>query len=178
MRIDRILALVAAVAFLLAIGGLAGCQQEPEPQPDTAVDEPEPPRVGCTACHVKVDEERNYTLGHEALGVEGHPTAGTDGTPITDDTPFAVCMDCHATAASGKGVAASVPMALMAHPAHMFSDIFDRYDGNCWSCHTVDAEGTFLVITEKVDVTMGGIPTALPIDPSKIWVPREGMMGQ
>lgn len=166
--------IVALVVAVLALGLAAYTWKITRPAPAPPAAAPAAPRVGCTACHTKT-AEADHTLGAEALAKPGHPTKAPDNTPIDSSTKFQTCMECHATASTGKARAASVAMAYIAHPAHMFSSIFGpRLNGTCWSCHTLDAQGRFLVVPEKVDVTDKGIPTTLPIP--TLWVPRQGLV--
>jgi len=170
-----------AIAVALAVAALAlsiytFSATRPEPEPDAGAQKPSPPRVGCTACHVKVSDQKNYTLGAEALAIENHPTQTPEGEPINEQSTFSDCMTCHATAASGRAVAAKTPMVLTAHPAHMFSEIFtEELGGTCWSCHLIDSRGNWLVVPDKVDVEETGIPKELPVP--NLWVPRAGTAG-
>lgn len=168
-------AIVALVVAVIALGIAGYTWKITRPAPAPPAQAPAAPRVGCTACHAKRSPAKDYSLGGEALKVANHPTKAPDNTPIDSNTKFSTCMECHATASTGKAKAASVAMAHIAHPVHLFSKTFGpELGGTCWSCHTLDAQGRFLVITEKVDVTDKGIPKQLPI-PS-LWVPRQGMV--
>ena len=134
-------------------------------------------RRGCPACHVLVDPETGrYTLpfeAHERAEVRGgeHPTVAPDGTPIgpTDDVKVTVCLQCHAAgtgARAGMGVVAPLSLRDIVHPAHMNSQYFKlHYGGNCFTCHNVNYEGEWELLTEKVDVNEKGVPNpeSLPI---------------
>ena len=53
------------------------------------------------------------------------------------------------------------------HPAHMGSPTFKlHYGGSCFTCHNVDADGTFNILTEQVDVNEKGVP-----NPAKLPIP-------
>ena len=87
----------------------------------------------------------------------------------TDDVSVTVCLQCHAPgtgARKGMGNLAPIALADIVHPAHMSSPIFTReFAGNCFSCHNVNAAGTFEILTQKVDVNEKGVPNLdkLPI---------------
>lgn len=132
---------------------------------------------GCPACHVLVDPETGaYTLAYEAheraeaRGGE-HPSVAPDGTAIgpMDEVNVQTCLQCHAPgtgAREGKGVIAPWALRDIVHPAHMGSQYFKlHYGGGCFTCHNVNGEGEFEVLTEKVDVNEKGVPNpdALPI---------------
>jgi hypothetical protein len=134
-------------------------------------------RRGCPACHVLVDKETGkYTLPFEAAerakarGKE-HPSVAPDGTAIgeKDDVNVTVCLQCHSAgtgARAGKGNVAPLSLRDIVHPAHMNSRAFDlHYGGNCFTCHNVNAEGDWDLLTQKVDVNEKGVPNpdALPI---------------
>ena len=132
---------------------------------------------GCPACHALVDKNvGNYTLSWEAsertkAAGGQHPDKAPDGTSMkpTDDVSVTVCLQCHAPGTGArKGMGNLAPIALVdiVHPAHMSSPIFTReFAGNCFSCHNVNAAGTFEILTQKVDVNEKGVPNLdkLPI---------------
>ncbi len=132
-----------------------------------AVDEA---RRGCPACHLLVDKETGkYTLPYEAIerakaGGGEHPQVAPDGTPIgpKDDVNVTVCLQCHAPGTgdrAGKGVVAPLSLRDIVHPAHMGSQYFKlHYGGNCFTCHNVNGEGTWDLLTLKVEVNDKGVP--------------------
>jgi len=134
-------------------------------------------RRGCPACHVLVDPETGgYTLPFEAeerakARGEEHPQTAPDGTSIkpTDDVSVTVCLQCHASGSgdrAGMGVIAPLSLRDIVHPAHMSSQYFKlHYGGNCFTCHNVNGEGGWEILTEKVDVNEKGVPNpdSLPI---------------
>jgi len=142
------------------------------------------PRRGCPACHTLIDPETGkYTLAyeaHERAEARGHehPEVAPDGTPIgpKDNPNVKTCLLCHAPGTGereGRGVMAPLMLRDIVHPAHMGSQIFKiHYGGNCFSCHDVDGEGEFLLLTEKVDVNEKGVPNPenIPI-PGAIEIP-------
>ncbi len=155
------------IAALEAAGNLGGIQFP-------GLDEV---RRGCPACHVVIDEETGkYGLPYEAheraeARGEEHPSVALDGTSIlvTDDVSVTVCLQCHASGTGnreGLGVVAPLSLRDIVHPAHMYSQWFKlHYGGNCLTCHNVDFEGQWDLLTEKVDVNEKGVPNPdlLPI---------------
>lgn len=153
----------------LAIAGNLGGIQFP------ALDEV---RRGCPACHVLVDEETGqYTLPYEAheraeARGEEHPETAPDGTSLaaTEDVNVTTCLQCHAAGTgdrAGKGVIAPLSLRDIVHPAHMYSQWFKlHYGGNCFTCHNVDGEGNWELLTEKVEVNEKGVP-----DPDSLPIP-------
>lgn len=139
-----------------------------------AVDEA---RRGCPACHLLVDQETGkYTLPYEAMERaeargEEHPETAPDGTAIgpKDDVSVTVCLQCHAPGSgdrAGMGVVAPLSLRDIVHPAHMGSQYFKlHYGGNCFTCHNVNGDGGWDLLTEKVDVNEKGVPNPenLPI---------------
>lgn len=129
---------------------------------------PEPPRRGCAACHVKT-AQKDYSLLAEAVertkaGGGTHPTTGTDGKKMDENTTVETCLQCHSPGANGKGKAAPLSLRSILHPAHMSSKTFtDKYLGNCFTCHEVDGTGTFNLLSQKVDVNEKGLPKKVPI---------------
>ena len=127
-------------------------------------------RRGCPACHVVVDAATGaYTLpfeAHERAEARGakHPDVAMDGTSIkaTDDVNVTVCLQCHAAgqgAREGRGVVAPLMLRDIVHPAHMNSQFFKlHYGGNCFSCHNVNGQGEWELLTQKVDVNDKGVP--------------------
>jgi len=62
------------------------------------------------------------------------------------------------------GVAAPLALRDIVHPAHMSSQVFKlHYGGNCFTCHNVNGEGEFELLTEAVEVNEKGVP-----DPGKL----------
>ena len=136
------------------------------------------PRRGCTSCHVLIDPEvGKYTLAYEAhervearRGTDSHPSIAPDGTDLspTSDAGVETCLLCHAPDPdTGRGVMAPLSLRDIVHPAHMGSQTFKlHYGGNCFTCHNVNAEGEFEVLTEAVTVNEKGVP-----DPAEIPIP-------
>jgi thiosulfate dehydrogenase len=136
-------------------------------------------RRGCTACHVLVDPDTGkYTLTYEAheraeaAGGE-HPNMAPDGTsldPKNGDVKVTTCLLCHSPGTGdrqGKGTVAPLALRDIVHPAHMGSQAFKlHYGGNCFTCHNVDGNGTFELLSEAVDVNEKGVP-----DPNKLPIP-------
>lgn len=134
-------------------------------------------RRGCPACHVLIDPETGkYTLpyeAHERAEVRGaeHPSVAPDGTAIgpADEANVTVCLQCHASGSgerAGMGVVAPLALRDIVHPAHMNSQWFKlHYGGNCFTCHNVNGEGGWDLLTEAVEVNEKGVPNpeALPI---------------
>ncbi len=138
-------------------------------------------RRGCPACHTLVDAETGkYTLpyeAHERAEARGqeHPNTSPGGTSIlpTDDVSVTVCLECHASGTGdrgGRGVIAPLALRDIVHPAHMNSQYFKlHYGGNCFTCHNINGEGEWELLTEKVDVNEKGVPNPdlLPIPGSQ-----------
>ncbi|MCC7352396.1 MAG: hypothetical protein IT330_01470 [Anaerolineae bacterium] len=124
------------------------------------------PRRGCGACHALADPKTGkYTLAYE--GEERAAARGGEHPKLPWDTKYETCMTCHASAANGKGVAAPLSMRDIVHPAHIFSNTFgDRYNGSCFTCHNVSADGKYQVLVEKMDGNDKGVP-----NPAKIPIP-------
>ncbi len=133
---------------------------------------------GCPACHVLADPETGkYTLAyeaHERVEVRGreHPNVAPDGTSLapTEQVNVTTCLQCHAAGTGvreGKGVAAPLMLRDIVHPAHMSSQTFKlHYGGSCFTCHNVNGEGEFEILTEAVDVNEKGVP-----NPDKLPIP-------
>lgn len=135
-------------------------------------------RRGCSACHVLVDKDTGkYTLSFEAQErskARGgqHPNTAPDGTSLapTSEAGIKTCLLCHAPgtgARAGKGKIAPLSLRDIVHPAHMGSQIFKlHYGGQCFTCHDVDGEGNWLVLSDKVDTNDKGVP-----NPDKLPIP-------
>ena len=134
-------------------------------------------RRGCPACHVLADKETGkYTLpfeAHERAEARGskHPDVAPDGTALApaEEVKVTTCLLCHAPGTgdrAGKGVIAPLSLRDIVHPAHMNSQYFKlHYGGSCFTCHNVNGEGNWELLTEKVDVNEKGVPNPenLPI---------------
>ncbi len=132
-------------------------------------------RRGCPACHVLVDKETGkYTLpyeAHERAEARGrtHPDVAPDGTSLApaEEVKVTVCLQCHAPGTgdrAGKGNIAPWALRDIVHPAHMGSQYFKlHYGGNCFTCHNVAGDGTFELLTEKVETNEKGVPETVPI---------------
>ncbi len=133
---------------------------------------------GCPACHVLADENTGaYTLAyeaHERAEVRGkeHPNVAMDGTSLapTEQVSVTTCLQCHAPGeGSREGMGTVAPLALrdIVHPAHMTSQYFTlHYGGNCFSCHNVNGDGEWEVLSEAVEVNDKGVP-----NPDKLPIP-------
>lgn len=142
-------------------------------------------RRGCPACHVLVDSETGqYTLPYEAheraeARGEEHPEVAPDGTSLaaTEEVNVTTCLQCHAAGTgdrAGKGVIAPLALRDIVHPAHMYSQWFKlHYGGNCFTCHNVDGEGNWELLTEKVEVNEKGVP-----DPDNLPIPGAVPIGE
>jgi len=127
-------------------------------------------RRGCPACHTLVDAETGrYTLpfeAHERAEARGseHPSVAPSGTSITptDDVSVTVCLECHAAGTgdrAARGVIAPLSLRDIVHPAHMSSQYFKlHFGGNCFTCHNVNGEGDWELLTQRVDVNDKGVP--------------------
>lgn len=127
-------------------------------------------RRGCPACHVLVDPATGgYTLpfeAHERAEARGeeHPEVAPDGTSlaVTEEVNVRTCLLCHAAGTGdrkGRGVVAPLMLRDIVHPAHMNSQFFKlHYGGNCFSCHNINGQGAWELLTEKVDVNEKGVP--------------------
>jgi hypothetical protein len=150
---------------------------EAEEEGEEAEEPPFEVKRGCPACHRLIEPDTGkYTLGfeaHERAEARGktHPDVAPAGTAmgLTDNPNVAVCLTCHAPGAGereGKGKAASLSLRDIAHPSHLFSEIFvGRYRGNCMSCHNVSGEGVWQLLSEPLEVNEKGLPSPdqLPI---------------
>ena len=128
------------------------------------------PRRGCPACHTLV----NTTSGQFTLAYEAHvATAARNRThpafQPTDNPNVTECFSCHAPGngtRAGKGTVAPLALRDIVHPAHLGSQIF-KYElgGSCFSCHNVDGEGNWLILSQAVDTNDKGVPNPdnLPI---------------
>jgi hypothetical protein len=133
---------------------------------------------GCPACHALVDEETGqYTLPYEAqeraeARGEEHPEVAPDGTSLapTEEVNVSTCLSCHAAGTGTReGMGAAAPLSLrdIVHPAHLSSQYFKlHYGGNCFTCHNVDGEGEWELLTEAVQVNEKGVP-----DPDNLPIP-------
>ncbi len=133
---------------------------------------------GCPACHVLIDPESGkYTLAYEAheraeVRGEEHPNVAMDGTSLapTEEVNVTTCLQCHAAgtgAREGKGVIAPLMLRDIVHPAHLNSQAFKlHYGGNCFTCHNVNGQGEWELLTEAVDVNEKGVP-----NPDKLPIP-------
>ena len=133
---------------------------------------------GCPACHVLVDPETGqYTLAFEAYERaeargKKHPEVAPDGTSLapTEEVNVTTCLLCHAPGTGereGMGIAAPLALRDIVHPAHMGSQFFKlHYGGQCFTCHNVNGEGEFELLTEAVEVNDKGVP-----DPEKLPIP-------
>jgi hypothetical protein len=74
---------------------------------------------GCGSCHFKLSEKLPET----------HPSVPEQG--------IKECLDCHSQAGGAD------PLEWLAHFRHFG---MDKFTGNCWSCHQMDAEGNFFLI--------------------------------
>ena len=105
-------------------------------------------------------------------GVDLHPNEAPDGTSLapTELVNVLTCLQCHAPGRgerAGKGLVAPLALRDIVHPAHMTSELFnDEFGGNCFTCHNVDGDGHFQILTEKVDTNDKGVP-----DPDKLPIP-------
>ena len=119
---------------------------------------PVPANRGCPDCHVGP-----YTLKHEAVERGGE----TVHQGLPDDAGVTTCLTCHAPgsgAREGKGNVAPLSLRDIVHPAHMGSKIFTgNYMGNCFTCHNVNGDGEFELLTQAVDTDARGIPDVVPI---------------
>lgn len=113
---------------------------------------------GCPDCHVGP-----YSLKHEAVSRGG--TTAHEG--LRDDSDINICLACHAPGTGdrmGMGNVAPLSLRDIVHPAHMSSKIFTgHYVGNCFTCHNVDGEGVFQVLSAAVDTDARGVPDTVPI---------------
>jgi hypothetical protein len=192
LAIAAIIIAIAALGYGMFIPGSAGPEGPAGPQGPQGVHIDEElserlqiaiegyvePKRGCTSCHVLVDEETGkYTLAYEAhervevrRGTDSHPSTALDGTDIspTSDAGVETCLQCHAPDPdTGRGVMAPLSLRDIVHPAHMTSQYFKlHYGGNCFTCHNVNAEGEWEVLTEAVSVNEKGVP-----DPAQIPIP-------
>ena len=127
---------------------------------------------GCPACHALVNEETGaYTLAYEAYErAEARGHEHPDLFAPTDEVIVTTCLQCHTAGVGereGKGNIAPLSLRDIVHPAHSSSQRFDLYyGGSCFTCHNVNGEGEFELLTEKVDVNEKGMP-----NPDKLPIP-------
>jgi len=136
-----------------------------------AEEQPFEVKRGCPACHRLVEPDTGkYTLGFEAheraeARGERHPNKTPDGTALgpTDNPSVSVCLTCHGPSAVerlGADRASPLSMSDIAHPSHLFSEIFvGEYRGNCMSCHNVSEDGAWQLLSEAVEVNEKGVPS-------------------
>ena len=131
------------------------------------------PRRGCPACHTLINSTSGqYTLAYEAIQAAKARNATHPSYKPTDNPNVTECLTCHAPAPSngtraGRGTVAPLTLRDIVHPAHMGSQVFKvHYGGNCFTCHDVDGEGNFLILSQKVDTNNKGVP-----NPDKIPIP-------
>ncbi|MCZ7663581.1 MAG: S-layer homology domain-containing protein [Thermoleophilia bacterium] len=114
-------------------------------------------RRGCPDCH-----QGKYSLKHEAV-----EKGGAVHESLADEADINVCLACHAPGTGdreGKGVVAPLSLRDIVHPVHMGSKTFTgHYMGNCFTCHNVDGEGAFQVLSQAVDTDSKGVPDVAPI---------------
>jgi hypothetical protein len=142
-------------------------------------------RRGCPSCHVLADPETGqYTLpyeAHERTEARGkeHPEVALDGTSLapTESVNVTTCLSCHAPGTGereGMGIVAPLSLRDIVHPAHMGSQYFKlHYGGSCFTCHNVNSEGHFELLTEAVETNEKGVP-----DPEKLPIPGAIELGQ
>ncbi len=135
-------------------------------------------RRGCPSCHTLVDKATGkYTLSfeaHERVEARGrkHPDVAPDGTSVasTSDVSVSVCLQCHAAgtgARAGMGKIAPLSLRDIVHPAHMGSQTFKlHYGGDCFTCHNVNFEGKWELLSQMVDINDKGVP-----NPAKLPIP-------
>jgi hypothetical protein len=127
---------------------------------------------GCPTCHVLVDPETGaFTLAYEAF--ERAEARGGEHPSVfepTDEVNVTTCLSCHAAGTGerqGKGNVAPWSLRDIVHPAHMTSQFFKlHYGGNCFTCHNVNGEGEWELLSEAVDVNEKGVP-----NPDKLPIP-------
>jgi len=134
---------------------------------------------------VLVDPETGqYTLpyeAHERAEARGreHPEVALDGTSLapTESVNVTTCLSCHAPGTGereGMGVVAPLSLRDIVHPAHMGSQYFKlHYGGNCFTCHNVNGEGHWELLTEAVETNEKGVP-----DPEKLPIPGAIELGE
>jgi mono/diheme cytochrome c family protein len=110
-----------------------------------------------------------FTLAWEAYvanleAEEEHPEEAPDGTSLapTEEVNVTTCLACHAPDSlerEGEDVAASILLRDIVHPAHLSSQTFKlELGGSCFSCHNVNAEGEWELLTQAVEVNEHGVP--------------------
>ncbi len=137
---------------------------------------------GCPSCHPvtvgdpaappftpgRPDPSRNnaptFSLKWEAMGGDATSTRFTRHKTLPDTSTIATCLGCHAAGnAEQNGNVAPISLRVIVHPAHLNSGIFiGEFRGNCFTCHEVTNDGTFDILSQKVQVNNKGIPEVLP----------------
>ncbi len=123
------------------------------------------PRRGCPACHALI----NATTGFATLAYEAHAaTAARNRThpafQPTDNPNVTECLPCHApapanSARAGKGTVAPLALRDIVHPDHIGSQVFKvYYGGSCFTCHNIDGEGNWQILTQQLDTNDKGVP--------------------
>jgi hypothetical protein len=117
-----------------------------------------PMNRGCPDCH-----QGPYTLKNEAVNNGGAAAHGG----LAEDAGVTDCLICHAPgegAQEGMGNVAPLSLRDIVHPVHMGSKVFaTEFVGNCFSCHNVDGEGEYQILSQPVDTDDHGIPDVVPI---------------
>ena len=129
------------------------------------------PRRGCPACHDLVNATSGqFTLAYEAHAATKARNRTHPAFQPTDNPNVTECFACHAPgtgARAGKGTVAPLALRDIVHPAHLGSQIFKYVlGGSCFSCHNVDGEGNWLILSQKVDTNDKGVP-----NPDKLPIP-------
>lgn len=76
---------------------------------------------GCTDCHRKVSDDKDYSLAATIAKIEGHPQLPIDNA--------SACVQCHA---EGSPLALSLAM----HKAHLQGEHYkENYGNSCLNCH-------------------------------------------
>lgn len=122
----------------------------------------QPPRRGCFACHAP---GTTHNLVEEADSRA--EAAGFVHPPLAEDVTTETCLTCHGSGTGdreGLGTSARLSLRDILHPSHMSSAIFtQRYAGNCFTCHNVQADGTFILLNDKLETNVKGLPTNPPV---------------
>lgn len=148
--------LIAGLLFPVVVYG-----QAPAPQPRKT-----PPNRGCDACHFKVSPQRDFSLFGEAKrAMKDHPKKDSKGKLMNEKTKVETCMECHkAGRVDDKGEKTKLTLRDIVHPSHEFSPIFlEEFQGNCFSCHTLDNQGNWKVIAKKLKTNVKGVQEKTPV---------------